>query len=77
MRLRRVDLGEQEAGLRAAVLRVHVARHGEARLQDLLGVIQRSLKELLEVLVLGHFLVARLPPLSDGLQRTGTVSATN
>lgn len=59
------------------MLRVDVARHGEARLQDLLGVVQRSLQQLLEVLVLGHFLVAGLPPLSDGLQATGALSSTS
>lgn len=66
--LRRVDLGEQEAGLRAAVLGVDVARHGEARLQELLGVVQRSLQQLSEVLVLGHLLVACLTPLGYGLR---------
>ena len=67
--MRGVDLGQQEAGLRAAVLRVHVAGHGEARLQDLLGVVQRRLQQLLEVLVLGHLLVAGLAPLGDGLRK--------
>ena len=68
MGLRRVDLGEQEAGLRAAVLRVDVARHGEARLQDLLGVVQGGQQQLLEVLILRHLLVACLPPLGYGLE---------
>lgn len=50
------------------MLRVDVPRHGEARVQQLLGVIYRSLKEVFEVLVLSHVLVARLPPLSHRLQ---------
>lgn len=68
VRLWWVDFREQEASLRASVLRVDVARHGEARLQDLLGVIQWSLQQLFEVLILGHFLVARLSPLGYGLE---------
>ena len=71
VRLRRVDLGEQEAGLRAAVLRVHVAWHGEAALQELLRVVQWRLQQLLEVLVLRQVLVTRLSPLGDGLKRGG------
>ena len=51
------------------MLRVNVARHGEPRLQDLLGVVQRSLQQLFEVLVLCQFLVARLPPLGYSLER--------
>lgn len=70
--LRWVDFGEEEASLRASVLRVDVARHGEARLQDLLSVVQRSLQQLFEVFILGHFLVARFPPLSYGLEKKKT-----
>lgn len=54
--------------LAAAMLRVDVPRHGEACVQQLLGVVYRSLKEVFEVLVLSHVLVARLPPLSHRLQ---------
>lgn len=53
--------------LAAAVLRVDVSRHGEARVQQLLGVVHRSLKQVFEVLVLGHVLIAGLPPLSHSL----------
>lgn len=49
------------------MLCVDVARHGEARLQDLLGIIQWSLQQLFEVLILCHFLVACLSPLGYGL----------
>lgn len=51
------------------MLRVHIAWHGEARLQDLLRVVQRSLQQVLEVLILRHVLVAGLLPLSYGLHR--------
>lgn len=53
--------------LAAAVLRVDVSRHGEARVQQLLGVVHWSLKQVFEVLVLGHVLIAGLPPLSHSL----------
>lgn len=66
----RVDLGQQEPSLRAAVFCVNVSGHGEPRLQDLLGIIQGSLQQLFKVLILCHFLVARLSPLGDGLECT-------
>lgn len=50
------------------MLRVDVPRHGEACVQQLLGVVYWSLKEVFEVLVLSHVLVACLPPLSHRLQ---------
>ena len=46
---------------------VNVARHGKARLQDLLGVGDGRLQQLSEVLVLGHVLVAEREPLADRL----------
>lgn len=51
------------------MLGVDVSRHGEARLQDVVGVVLWSLEELLKVLVLWHFLVARLLPLCNGLRK--------
>lgn len=67
--LRRVDFREEEAGLWTSVLRVDVSGHWETCLQDLLSIVQRSLKKLLEVLILWHLLVSSLPPLSNGLWR--------
>lgn len=70
--LRRVDFRQQESRLWASMFSVDVARHGEACLQDLLSVIQRSLKQLLKVLILWHFLVACLSPLSNSLKLNWT-----
>jgi hypothetical protein len=42
--LGRVDLGEQEAGLAAALVTVNVPRHREPRLQNLLRLVTRRLK---------------------------------
>jgi len=67
VRLRRIDLGEQEACLGSTVLRVDVAGHGEACLEDFLGIVHRCLKKLLEVFVLGHVLVFEGSPLGDRL----------
>jgi len=67
VRLRGIDLGQQEAGLGSAVLRIDVARHWEARLKNLLRVVHRCLQQLLEVLVLWHVLVFEGSPLGDGL----------
>jgi len=67
VRLRWVDFGQQKASLRAALLRVDVARHREPSVEDLLSIVHRRLQQLFEVLVLGHVLVAGRSPLGYGL----------
>lgn len=49
------------------MLCVYVAGHREAAVEDLLGVVHRSLQQVAEVLVLGHLLVACLTPLRHSL----------
>lgn len=51
-----------------ALFRVDVSGHGEASLQDLLSVVDRSFEELFEVGILGHLLVFGLAPLGYSLQ---------
>lgn len=56
------------------MLCVYVAGHREAAVEDLLGVVHRSLQQVAEVLVLWQLLVACLTPLRDSLmdrQRKG------
>lgn len=49
------------------MLCVYVAGHREAAVEDLLGVVHRSLQQVAEVLVLWQLLVACLTPLRDSL----------
>lgn len=67
VRLRRIDLGQQESCLRSAVLRVNVAWHGETCLQYFLGIIDGRLQQLLKVLILWHVLVLEGTPLGNSL----------
>lgn len=66
--LRRVHFGEEETGLRAAVLRANVSRDREASLQDVLGVIHRRLEQLLKVGIFGLIVIACRFPLGDRLK---------
>ena len=63
--LRRIHFGEQETGLRSAVFRVDVARHGETRLQNVLRIIHRRLEQLSKVLVARKLVIAFRTPVSD------------
>lgn len=56
-----------DAHLAAPVLGVNVAGHGEAAVQDLLGVIHRGLQKVPEVLIFRHLLVPCLAPLRHRL----------
>mmetsp|Transcript_15757 Transcript_15757/g.50813 ORF Transcript_15757/g.50813 Transcript_15757/m.50813 type:complete len:418 (+) Transcript_15757:875-2128(+) len=67
MRDRRVELREQEAGLRAVLVALDVHRHGEALLQQLGRVLLGRREELAEVLVLCGLVVALLAPRGDRL----------
>lgn len=67
--LRRIHFGQKKSSLAATVLCVDVPWHREPRLQDLLCIIQGRLQEMLEVFILGHVLVACLPPLGYGLTK--------
>ena len=64
------------AHLAASVLRADVPRHGEARVQDLLSIVQGRLQKVLEVFVLWHVLVARFLPLGYGLRQNKGIKTT-
>lgn len=67
--LRWIHFGQKKSSLATPVLCVDVPRHREPRLQDLLCIVQGRLQEVLEVFILGHVLVACLPPLGYGLTK--------
>ena len=63
----RVELGKEEAGLRAVLVALDVHGHGEALLQQHGGVLLGSREQLAEVGVLRVLMVALLAPCRDGL----------
>lgn len=62
VRLRGIHFRQQEPRLRSASLGDDIARHGESGLKDLLSVVDGSLEQLSEVLILGLILVIELLP---------------
>lgn len=68
--------GIQLTYLAASMLCVNVTWHREACLQNLLGIIQWCLQEVLEVFILRHVLVPSFTPLGYGLHQNKPTKTT-